>query len=129
LKGSRGRADYEKGLAAHAAGKADEAAAALGRAVKADPKLAAAWLSLAVVEAARKNGAAARAAADRAIELGRSDGELSPEFLSDALSTRAAIRAAAGDAAGARFDEVQALDAAPADWPRAAELKLRLGRP
>lgn len=123
---SRGGADRDAGVAAFAGGKLDEAAAAFSRAVASDPRLAEAWLSLAVTESARGRAPAARAAADKAVALARADGELPPGFLSDALSTRAEQRARAGDAAGARADLVEALDAAPSDWPRAAELRERV---
>lgn len=125
---STGGADRDAGVSAFREGRKDEAAALLARAVAADPRLADAWLSLSVVEAARGRAADALASAGRAVDLAREDGELPPHFLADALSNRADLRAASGDAAGARADREEALDAAPADWPRAAELRKSLKR-
>ena len=121
-----GKDDSEKGVAAFAAGRREEAAAALARATQEDDRLASAWVSLAVVEASLGHGAPARRAADRAVELGRSRAELPPDFLSDALSTRAEIKHESGDAPGARADWTEALKTAPADWPRAEEVRRRI---
>lgn len=118
---------YERALAAYAAGRAVEAAEELRAITRVDERQALAWLSLAVVEGSLGRAAQARRAAGRAVLLGRTDGLLSPEFLSDALSTQAELRLAAGDVEGARQDWREALDSAPSDWPRAAAVRSRLG--
>jgi len=83
-----------------------------------------ALMSLAVVERALGKPKEARVHLDEAVDLARKDGA-DPQ-LSDALSSRADLRAAQNDAAGAAADIVEALAAAPLDWPRRAESEKRL---
>lgn len=121
-----GEAELTAGLEAYARGDAAEAERLLARAVEREPRLAPAWLSLAVVREELGLSAPARQAADRAASLGREDGALAPEFLADALSTRARLRLASGDRDGARADWKEALESAPANWSRAEETRRAL---
>jgi hypothetical protein len=118
--------DVERGMALFAAGKAGEAADAFEAAVLRSSGPATNYLSLYVALKAAGRGAEAAKALDAAVESARSDPKLAPDVLSDALSSRASLRAEKGDAAGARKDLEEALAFAPENWPRRADAGRRL---
>lgn len=123
-KAAAGR-EIERGMTLFAAGRTAEAVDAFEAAAR-DGGAAEALLNLSAARRAQGRTADGAAALDRAIAAAREDATTAPELLPDALSSRADLRASAGDQSGAASDLREALAAAPEDWPRRAETSRRL---
>ncbi|MDE2489411.1 MAG: DUF4932 domain-containing protein [Elusimicrobia bacterium] len=119
-RAAKAESDEARGLKLYAAKRWQDAQAAFSAAVDEGGGAPALMDLAAALRAEGRTGPAVRAL-DRAVEDARSDPSLDPYTLADALSSRADIKAASGDWAGAAADLREALSAAPLDWARRAE--------